>query len=163
VIIAAYALFIASSVGQPIPDALVRDSFRKVALRATFSISREDTDNAESLSEARKALNEVEIEAASPEEKLVYKLLLGFSSQVRTNGAIRRIIRNQLELDTILRRPDLLAQYDRSKADNSKMDEKENGCSGAIEEMLRRKLEAHVPKCDQVSLKDNEITTKLTR
>jgi hypothetical protein len=87
-------LLIASASAQSAPQSGVRDSFRKVAQRATLTILKmkypvdmySEEQNDETQRDAAKSLDEVKIEANSPEEDAVFKLLMKYKFSVYMNN-----------------------------------------------------------------------------
>jgi hypothetical protein len=142
----------------------VRDAFRKVVQRASLSILRSATNRNrdETVLDAEKAIDEVKIEANSPEEEAVVSLLVRYQLAVLANNSTRSLMESQLKLDALANGFDTGAPYYKAYlADRDEMRNREVACSDAIGDMVRRKLSRYVPLCDRVQLKRDDLKTKL--
>ena len=162
-------LLIASASAQSAPPSSVRDPFRRVAQRATLAILRmkfpadmyAETDETER--DAAKSLDEVKIEANSPEEDAVFKLLLNYKMSVYMNNVTLLLLDSQLKLDIQFKGLDTEAAYYKANyADRTEIYNRQLACSDAIEDMLRHKLSAELPPCTRVILERKELRTRLS-
>ena len=96
-------LLISSAGAQPVTQSGVRDAFRKVVQRASLSILRSATNRNrdETVLDAEKAIDEVKIEANSPEEEAVVSLLVRYQLAVLANNSTRSLMESQLKLDAL--------------------------------------------------------------
>jgi hypothetical protein len=161
-------LLAASARPQSAKTGAARDAFRRVAERATLAILRSDRDKDETSLDAEKAIDEVRIEAESPEEESIIPLLMQFDVAIVSNNSTRSLLRSQFKLDSTAAKTDLgirdaaIANMKSNIPDMEEMRNREVACSDAIVAMLRHKLSIDIPACTHVVMENKELKTKVT-
>ncbi len=157
-------LLTASAGGQPVAHSGVRDPFRRVVQRAALAILRSDSDTFETTLDARKAIDEVTIEANSSEEESVIRLLSEYQLAIVANNSTISLLDSQVKLEALRNGFDTEAPYYKAYlADRDEIHKREVACSDAIGDMVRHKLNTDLPSCDRAILKTVELKTKIKK